>query len=235
MINTARVVITATSCLLAMSVALFFGPRLYSRLRLPQLPAVPQPAVDVRLSAPLFPPYPNLSPSEQARLNSAESTFIASVLRSEFHQALSSGAGLPIQSPLSISWIWIFAGDPRGPLLYEQRFWLANRESALSDAIHDFSDRNGAETDIRKLGTIPVRHIIVSEATVNRIFHAAHHNPHPWTICLSRPGFDRNLTVGIIYLGVTTSGFHYGNINIFRKYDGKWIKTNQTLDPGFIF
>jgi len=235
MISRVRVATAATSCLLALLVAILLVRTSYSRFRLPELPPVPRPTVDARLAAPLFPPHPTLSSSEQARLNSTESSFIASVLRSECHQALSSGDTLAIQSPLSINHVWIFAGDPRAPLLYQQRSSLANTDSSLSDAIHDFADRNGTETDIRKLGTIPVRHRIVSETTANRLFRAPHQKSHPFIICLSRPGFDRNLTVGIIYLGVTTPGFHYGNINIFRKHEGKWCKTNQTLLPGGCF
>ena len=224
-------VIGSMGCAFALLVVAFFARTLYSRLQLPDLPTAPRSPVVPLPSAPPFPPHPNLSRAEQARLDSAELSFIGSVLRSEFHQALSSGGVLAIQSPLSIRQISWFVGDPRTPLL----FGLQRNDSALSEAVHDFSDRNGTETDIRRLGTIPIRHRIVSEATVNRILRATRHKTDSWAICLSRPGFDRNLTVGIIYLGVTTPGFHYGHIHVFRKRDGKWINTNQTLGPGYVF
>ncbi|NLV46044.1 MAG: hypothetical protein GXY07_16265 [Candidatus Hydrogenedentes bacterium] len=153
--------------------------------------------------------------------NHTDALFVEQVLRLEFAEAVSQDIPLVIDQELSIfSKAGVIASATRLGKDY-------------AEAARDLLRKNKGSNTLDSIGTIPLRHSVLTEQEVKTLFQTEGKDgwkafymiyaESPGIITLSRPGFSKDGTVAMIYLGNQSNWLAgRGGIRVYEKRNGKW-------------
>ena len=124
----------------------------------------------------------------------------------------------------------------------------SNMDAGILEAVLDFYEKNSTKYTIDVLGEIEIEHIIYTEEMDHEIFFSNGINPsknwnifyqrfpsYPGIIDLSRPGFSKDGTFTVIYMGNLYGRLHGGGrVHILKKENGKWIPSEYKFEKQWI-
>lgn len=153
--------------------------------------------------------------------NLTDALFVEQVLRLEFAEAVSQDIPLVIDQELSVfSKAGVIAS-------------AAHLGKEYMEAARDFLRKNKESNTLDSIGTISLRHSVLTEQETKTLFQTEGkdgwkefyrvYSDSPGIITLSRPGFSRDGTVAMIYLGNQSNWLAgRGGIRVYEKRNGKW-------------
>jgi len=173
-----------------------------------------------------------------------EAQFVDAFLKLQFDGRFSNNVPLVIREKLSIELVTMaeMELDPKYDLIIKE---AESQDRKLADTVKDFYRKNTGTNTVKDIGTLTVNHVIIEEEKMDELFGT--NGKNGWTefyklypnsrgiITLSRPGFSKDSTLAVIYMG-EQSNFKagYGRIYVLKKHDGKWVNTELSIGPRWI-
>ncbi len=123
------------------------------------------------------------------------------------------------------------------------------RDQPFREAVEDFITKNRSPIQFGIVSNTLTSIQLVSSAVLNEIFSAKRNDkPNGWEvfhkrfsdapvlITLSRPGFDSERSVALVFLCVQ-QGYTAGtdSIRVLRRQSGKWVITHEHIGPRGVF
>jgi hypothetical protein len=188
-------------------------------------------------------------PHNKQFLKNYEASFVDSFLGSQFVGIFLDGIIAPdtplvIREKLSIHEImtgWNNMADFTANLIQEAK-QQKNKKSV--EAVRDFCSKNSSESTINEIGTLSIKHVVLTEEQAKTLFSDwskgweifyQTYPKSPGIIELSRPGFSKDGTVAIIYMGQSANMIAgAGQLSVFQKKDGEWVDSGIRIGPAWI-
>lgn len=170
-----------------------------------------------------------------------ETQLVDALLRIEFSHCVASNFPFVIQEELGIFEGLIKHRSNDGTLqgyaesLAEE---AAGMDKRVVEAVWDFYEKNSRGWKIESLGTLSVEHIVYTQEMNHGIFLKGESLTESWDsfyvefpnypgiIALSRAGFSKDSSIAVIYMGNRYGRLMgRGRVHIYKKINGKWIRS----------
>jgi hypothetical protein len=105
------------------------------------------------------------------------------------------------------------------------------KDKKLVEAVRDLCAKNSSESTIDEIGTLSIKHVVLTEEKKKAMFESKGweifeqiYPKSPGIIELSRPGFSKDGTVAVIYMGqFGNMNVGAGQLSVFVKKNGEWV------------
>ncbi len=186
--------------------------------------------------------------TESSGTQEDESAFVDAFLNSEFDSIISEGVPLVIESKLSIRMLHLGKDVEE----FTQQLMLSlereGKDTILREAAEDFCERSAEDVHFESIWTLAINHIVLREQELSDLFNPQNSSgkygwdlfhtkfpKSPGIITLSRPGFSADGKTAVIYMGDQKDYLAgKGQIYVFRKKDGQWVKSKEIIGPTWI-
>lgn len=183
---------------------------------------------------------------EMRALEKTETEFIGAFLKSKFPISVSRNVPLVIKETPSMHKLTIGENPKRVCFRLIQAAEM--KDARFGPAVTDFCEKNTGDDDISFIGTIPVNHILLAEEQEDAVFDTIRNGGRdgwkvfyetypksPGIITLSRPGFNPEKNIAVIYMGNEKNWLRgYGRIYFFQKKNGVWEDMNVRIGPSWL-
>jgi hypothetical protein len=120
-----------------------------------------------------------------------------------------------------------------------------HKDTKILQAVKDFCSKNTKNHNIDSIGSLTVRHVVMTKEQETDLFRTRGKDgweefykiypKSPGIITLSRPGFSKDGTIAVIYIGNQRHGVvGEGQIYVFQKIDGKWVECGTHIGPSWV-
>ncbi len=175
-----------------------------------------------------------------------ESEFLGAFLKSKFPESVSRNVPLVVLESPSMRKLTIGENPKRVCARIIEDAGM--KDARFVEAATDFCEKNTDGYDMSFTGKIPVNHILLTEEQEKTIFDIQRNGGRdgwnvfyetypksPGVITLSRPGFNSENNIGVIYMGNELKWLRgYGRIYIFQKKNGVWEDTDVRIGPSWV-
>jgi hypothetical protein len=183
------------------------------------------------------------SPPKKQPILDNKASFVDEFLQLEFSGIITTDTPLVIEKELSLKPFIATNIDDFAANLIKEAKQLKNKK--LVEAVRDLCAKNSREGTIDEIGTLNTKHIVLTKEEKDSLFKEdlrqgwenffqKYPKSHGF-IELSWPGFSRDGTLAIIYMGryanMIAGG---GQLYVFLKKDGRWIDSGIKMSPGWM-
>lgn len=174
-----------------------------------------------------------------------ESRVIRALACQEFPESISNSIPLIVRSRLCVNDGLIKLSTKEGTLMAYARSLAEESvdfDQGIVEAVWDFYEKNSGERTLNVVGTLNIKHIVLTEQMENSIFHGTGSAEDKWKVFykkfpvspgiieFSRTGFSRDSTISVIYMGNLRGRLEGGGgIYIYKKVDGEWVPSEFSI------